>query len=128
MKALLDTHVFLWWITNDQKLSLRARKIIADGHNELYFSAASGWEIAIKSGIGRLELPDEARIFVAEQLKINAISTLPIEMNHALYVSTLPNHHQDPFDRLLVSQARLEGFPILTADPIFKKYKVDVIW
>jgi len=128
MKALLDTHTFLWWITDDPKLSLRAREIFADGNNELLFSAASGWEISIKVQVGRLRLPADPQLFIPEQLSINAIKGLPIQMNHALHVSTLPNHHRDPFDRLLVAQAQVEGLPILSADPQIGKYQVDVIW
>jgi PIN domain nuclease of toxin-antitoxin system len=128
MKVLLDTHTFLWWITDDPKLSLRAREIFADGNNELLLSAASGWEISIKVQIGRLRLPADPQHFIPDQLSINAIRSLPIQMNHVLHVSTLPNHHQDPFDRLSVAQAQLEELPILSADPQIGKYQVDVIW
>jgi len=80
MKALLDTHVFLWWITDDQRLSSRVREIIADGTNEILFSAASGWEIAIKTRLGRLQLPDDPEIFIPEQLELNAIEVLPCRL------------------------------------------------
>src|SRR4030042_1703336 len=99
MKILLDTHAFLWWITDDQKLSSRAREVISDAENELYFSAASGWEISIKVQIGRLKLPDDPQHFILGQMRTNAIQSLPILMSHALHVSTLPDHHRDPFDR-----------------------------
>lgn len=128
MKVLLDTYTFLWWITDDPKLSLRAREIFADGNNELLLSAASGWEISIKVQIGRLRLPADPQHFIPDQLSTNAIRSLPIQMNHALHVLTLPNHHRDPFDRLLVAQAQLEELPILSADPQIGKYQVDVIW
>lgn len=128
MRVLLDTHAFLWWIADDPKLSPRAREIFAGGDNELFFSAASAWEIAIKTQIGRLKLPEKPDRFVPDQFSINAIKSLPIQINHALHVATLPDHHQDPFDRLLVAQAQLEGFPILSADPQIGKYRVDVIW
>ena len=128
MKVLLDTHAFLWWITDDQRLSLRAREIISEGENEVFVSAATGWEIAIKAQIGRLGLPTELQQFIVEQLKINAIKSLPIEMRHALHISTLPAHHRDPFDRMLVAQAQLENLPILSADPDIGKYDVKVIW
>jgi PIN domain nuclease of toxin-antitoxin system len=127
MKILLDTHIFLWWITDDSRLSGRAHEIISNSHNELYLSAASGWEIAIKSGLGRIQLPRKPDFFIAEQLSRNAIISMPIEMSHALHVHTLPLHHQDPFDRIIIAQAQLEKVPILTADPQFKKYKITVL-
>ncbi|MFY9301943.1 MAG: type II toxin-antitoxin system VapC family toxin [Atribacterales bacterium] len=128
MKALLDTHVFLWWITDDQRLSSRVREIIADGTNEILFSAASGWEIAIKTRLGRLQLPDDPKIFIPEQLELNAIEVLPVQIGHALHVYQLPSHHRDPFDHLLIAQAQLEKLPILTADPQISRYPVEVIW
>jgi PIN domain nuclease of toxin-antitoxin system len=128
MKILLDAHAFLWWITDDPKLSSRARETISDVDNELFLSAAIGWEITIKVQIGRLKLPEDPKDFIPEQLRINGIKSLPIQMNHVLHVSTLPSHHRDPFDRLLVAQAQLEGMPILSADPQIGKYKVEVIW
>lgn len=128
MRVLLDTHTFLWWITDDPQLSPRVRKIISDGSNELFLSAASGWEIAIKVQLGRLQLPDEPGRFISGQLAINAIQSLPIQMSHALYIYTLPNYHRDPFDRMLIAQAQLEGLPILTADTQIAQYKVEVIW
>jgi len=128
MKALLDTHVFLWWITDDQRLSSRVREIIADGTNEILFSAASGWEIAIKTRLGRLQLPNDPEIFIPEQLELNAIEVLPVQIGHALHVYQLPSHHRDPFDHLLIAQAQLEKLPILTADPQISRYPVEVIW
>ena len=89
MKVLVDTDAFLWWITDDPRLSLRAREIFADGNNELLFSAASGWEISIKVQIGRLRLPADPESFVVDQLRINAIKSLAIQMNHALHVSDI---------------------------------------
>ena len=128
MKILLDTHAFLWWIADDPQLSLRAREIISDGNNDLFLSAVSGWEICIKAQIGRLKLPGEPRRFIPEQLRLNAIQTLPIQMSHALHVSTLPNHHRDPFDRLLIAQAQLEKLPILSNDSQVGRYPIEVIW
>ncbi len=128
MRALLDTHTFLWWITDNPQLSSRIREIIRDGNNELFLSAASGWEIVIKAQLGRLHLPDNLEHFISEQLTINAIYGLPVQMSHALHVFVLPNHHQDPFDRILVAQAQLENLAILTADPRIARYPVKVIW
>ena len=128
MKILLDTHTFLWWIADDQRLSARAREIIEDGNNELFLSGATGWEITIKVQIGRLKLPVEPVQFILEQMRINAIQSLAIQMNHALHVYTLPQHHRDPFDRLLVAQSQLEGLPILSADSQLASYRVQLIW
>jgi PIN domain nuclease of toxin-antitoxin system len=128
VKILLDTHTFLWWITDDQRLSVRAREVIGDGNNELFLSAATGWEIAIKLRIGRLKLPVEPVPFILEQMRINAIQSLAIQMNHALHVYTLPQHHRDPFDRLLIAQSQLEGLPILSADSQLASYPVQLIW
>lgn len=128
MRALLDTHTFLWWITDDPQLSPRVRKIFGDGENELFLSAASGWEMAIKTKLGKLQLPDHLQSFIFEQLAGNAIVSLPVQMNHALHVYTLPDHHRDPFDRLLIAQAQLENMPILTTDPQIAQYPIKIIW
>jgi len=128
MRALLDTHTFLWLITDDPRLSPRVRKIMSDGGNELFLSAASGWEMAIKAKLGRLQLPGDLERFISEQLALNAIESLPVEMSHALNVYKLPDHHRDPFDRMLIAQARLENLPILTADSQISRYPVKVIW
>ena len=128
MRVLLGTHAFLWWITDDPRLCGRAREVISDGRNELFFSAASGWEIAIKAGPGRLEIPGDLQRFVADQLSRNAIQTLPIYLSHALHISALPGYHRDPFDRILVSQALLEKMPLLSADPQVARYPVEVVW
>jgi PIN domain nuclease of toxin-antitoxin system len=97
MKVLLDTHTFLWWIPDDPKLSSKAGEIIRDVNNELYLSAASGWEIAIKAQLNRIRLPGPPEILVSEQLRINGIQNLPIQMSHTLHVYNLPDHHRDPF-------------------------------
>lgn len=128
MRALLDTHVFLWWITDNSQLSPLAREIISNGENELFFSAASGWEIAIKAKLGKLRLPGDICSFIAEQLAINDFTALPVQVNHALHVYTLPDYHRDPFDRLLIAQAQTEDLFILTADPQFARYQVKVVW
>jgi len=127
MKALLDTQVFLWWISDDSRLSSRTSAIIKEGGNRLFLSAASGWEIAIKTKLGRLKLPEPLETFVPEQMVLNAIEGLPIKISHALHVYTLPDHHRDPFDRLLVAQAQLENLPILSADPQISLYAVETV-
>ena len=128
MRVLLDTHAFLWWITDDASLSPRAREIIGDGNNVLFLSAASAWEIAIKVGLGRLALPGRLERFIPEQLALNAIDSLPVQLSHALHVSNLPNHHRDPFDRMLVAQSQLENLPLLSADPRLAQYAIDILW
>ena len=128
MKALLDTHTFLWWNMDDAQLSARAREIIEDGHNEIYFSAASSWEIAIKAAKGRLTLPEEPGDYISKRLKLHHFLALPVQISHTAQVFQLPRHHEDPFDRLLIAQAQLENLPFLTLDPEIQKYQVETIW
>ena len=128
MKIIVDTHVFLWWITDSSKLSKQAKTIISDGDNTIFLSAASSWEIAIKNQLGRLQLPQRPERFIPDQLLRNGMESLPITMSHALHVATLPSIHRDPFDRMLISQAQVEHLPILTADPFFARYRIETIW
>ncbi len=128
MRVLLDTHAFLWWIADSAELSEGAREAISDEDNGPIFSVVSGWEIAIKARLGKLELPDAPEKFLSEQIFRNDLEVLPIYLRHALRVYDLPDHHQDPFDRLLVAQAILEGVPILSADPEIVRYPVQTIW
>ncbi len=109
-------------------MSARAREVISDGSNELFVSAASGWEIAIKAQLGKLELPDDPERFIVEQLALNAFTSLPIRLNHALHVYAFPRHHRDPFDRILIAQCQLENLPILSADPQIARYPVEALW
>jgi PIN domain nuclease of toxin-antitoxin system len=128
MKAILDTHTFLWWNMDDPQLSTTARDFIADGRNELFLSAASAWEIAIKCARGRLSLPDTPMAYVTSRMAKHHLQPLPVLISHALRVFELPEIHQDPFDRLLVAQSQLEDLPILSADPLVAQYEVNVIW
>ena len=128
MKALLDTHTFLWWNTNDRRLSPAARAFIADGRNQIFVSAASAWEIAIKSARGRLELPSAPDQYVADRMRSNGFSPLPIQISHALEVYRLPLHHNDPFDRLLIAQSRLEKLPLLSGDGEISRYDLQLMW
>ncbi len=128
MRYLLDTHAFLWWITDDGRLSRDARELIKDRRNTLYLSAASGWEIAIKARLGRLQLAEDPEKVIPEQMSINAIEALPVQIGHALRVYGLPQHHKDPFDRLLVAQSQMEDLPIISADPQLARYDVEVVW
>ena len=128
MRALLDTHTFLWWNLDAPKLSAYAREFIARGENEIFLSAASAWEIAIKVAKGRLILPQSPDQYVADRMRLHRFSALPIELSHALEVFRLPPVHQDPFDRLLIAQSQLEGMPILSGDSEIGRYQVELIW
>lgn len=128
MKVLLDTHAFLWWVSDDPRLSRRARRIIADSSNQVFFSAASAWEIAIKTALGRLMVASDPQQFVAEQMRMNGFEPLPIDLRHALHVGSLPPHHGDPFDRMLIAQAAIEECTILSADAEIRRYGVGVAW
>ena len=127
MRILLDTQCWLWMTLTPGRLSASARAMVEAGDNELYLSAASAWEIAIKYSLGKLRLPEPPVRYVPTRLDLMRTLALPIEHSHALHVATLPLHHRDPFDRLLIAQAQLEDLPILTADPIFARYEVATI-
>jgi PIN domain nuclease of toxin-antitoxin system len=128
VRALLDTHAFLWWNAADDRLSERARTFIADSGNEIVLSAASAWEIALKAARGRLELPLPAARYVPERMSQDGFVALDIQLGHVLAAASLPTHHTDPFDRVLVAQAQAEGIPVITSDEAIKKYDVDTIW
>lgn len=128
MKVILDTHCFLWWVDDDPHLSSTARATIAEGDNDVFFSAASGWEIATKAQLGKLRLPTSPRAFISEHLQLNGFHPLAITVSHALHTATLPAFHRDPFDRILIAQSQLEQFAIVTSDPLIKQYEVKTIW
>jgi PIN domain nuclease of toxin-antitoxin system len=128
MRLLLDTHAFLWWCANDPQLSTAASSAIADAANEVFVSAVNGWEIAIKARLGKLPLPDKPASFMTDMLKRHAFAVLPITMSHAVAEHDLPAHHSDPFDRLLISQAKLEGLTLVTNDPQLQKYGLNTLW
>ena len=124
---LIDTHIFLW-VLGGRKLSKVTKDFFADRReNRFVFSDASAWEISIKFGNGKLELPDVPEIFVPDRVRKSGFSHLSIELQHVLKVHSLPQIHRDPFDRLLISQAKVEDLTILTADPIFFKYPIKVM-
>ncbi len=128
MTLLLDTQAFLWWITDSPKLSDPARAALKDEGNEILFSAASAWEIATKVSIGKLPLPASPSEYVPLQMQLNGIQPLSITPAHALHLHSLPWHHRDPFDRMLVAQAQLEAIPIITVDPMIHRYDVQIVW
>jgi PIN domain nuclease of toxin-antitoxin system len=123
-RLLVDTHVLLWWLTDDSSLSATAGSAIADPDNELLVSVASLWEIAIKRSLGKLTAPDD----LPDRISDEGFSRLSLGASHAWEVGRLPMHHRDPFDRLLVAQALVERLPVITADPRFQPYGVDVRW
>ena len=127
MKALLDTHTFLWAIAEEEKLSRRAQQVFT-GSNDLWLSVASVWEILIKVQAGKLPLPEPAGAYLVKKLTKDGIKVLPVTLDHTLRTESLPLHHRDPFDRLLIAQSIEEGWPIITADPGFARYPVEVIW
>ncbi len=123
MRLLLDTHAFLWWQAGGSALASAARQAIEAPDSVVYVSAASAWEMAIKRARGRLESPMD----VAEALDASGFRELPISVVHAQSVGDLPPHHADPFDRMLIAQAKLEGLTIVTRDPVFKAYRVPLL-
>ncbi|MDE3102644.1 MAG: type II toxin-antitoxin system VapC family toxin [Chloroflexota bacterium] len=127
MRLLLDTQAFLWAVEALERLSARARREIQDPSNEVLVSAATAWEIAIKVGIGDLELPDDPQRFVPDQIDANAFTPLAVLVRHALKVADLPRIHKDPFDRLLVAQASVDGLALVTADEQVRRYPIDTV-
>ncbi len=128
MRILLDTHALLWAALGDPRLSPAAEAIIGDGSQELLFSAVSAMEITMKHAAGRLELPDEARTWIRTRVATFGLIELALTSEHAIEAGLLPRHHRDPWDRLLVAQARVEGVSLLTADAAISRYEVTTIW
>jgi PIN domain nuclease of toxin-antitoxin system len=128
VRCLLDTHALLWAVLDDPHLSDTARTLMLNADNELLVSPASYWEIAIKISLGRYALNDDFEAFMERQTAYSEFTPLPISVKHAAVVSTLPFHHRDPFDRLLVAQAISEGIPIISTDRALDAYSVTRIW
>jgi len=127
-RLLLDTHTFLWWVTDSPELSISARKAISDNRNECFLSIASCWEMAIKSSLGKLRLTKPVERFVNDLITENGFRLLPIDLHHAAKVESMPFHHRDPFDRLLIAQAITEKLTIISADDMFSNYGVKILW
>jgi len=123
MDYLLDTHIMLWWLSAPNKISEKARNIIMDRQNAIFVSTASFWEMAIKRSIGKLQFP----LNVIEILSSSGVSLLPILPNEALSVSDLALLHQDPFDRMLIMQAKLNNLVLITRDPQIQQYPIDTV-
>jgi len=128
MKYLLDTSVFLWSLDASPRLNPEARKLLTEGFCEVYLSSVSSWEIAIKWSIGKLKLPAPPASLIPGALSSLSIRPLPMTHAHAFAVADLPPHHTDPFDRMLIAQARTEDMMLLTSDGAFLKYKVKTLW
>jgi PIN domain nuclease of toxin-antitoxin system len=128
MRLLLDAHTFLWFVWDDVQLGSNARSLIVDASNQKFISAATYWEIAIKVSIGKLDLGEPYRGFMHREINRNNFDTLPVNVDHAAVVSSLPFHHRDPFDRLLIAQAIVEQMPIVNGDHTFDAYPIDRLW
>jgi len=128
MRLLLDTHSFLWFITGSDEISVAARDLIEDSANAPLLSMASLWEMAIKVSIGKLKLAQPFEKLIPEQMHLNGIGLLNIRVAHVSQVVQLPFHHRDPFDRLLIAQAHVEGIPIVGADETFDVYTITRLW
>lgn len=129
VRALLDTHAFLWWIGNDSALSATARKVIENAENDIYLSAVSVWEISIKARTGKLNIfSGNLAGFIERQLRENTFLPLPITLSHSAKIHTLSNQHRDPFDQMLVAQSQIEGLPLISADKMIHSYDVDIVW
>jgi PIN domain nuclease of toxin-antitoxin system len=124
VKLLLDSHAFLWWLAEDPKLSANARQAVADPSSIVHVSAATVWELSIKASLGKLDL-DGADL--VEEIGENDFVELPMTARHSHTAATLPRHHEDPFDRMLIAQARIEGLTVVTRDPAFRAYGIAIL-
>ena len=125
MNYLLDTHAFLWWLDNSDQLSENARKVIEDGNNRIFISHASQWEISIKVAINRLVFPMDK---MEGEVDKNGFELLNITTSHIIQTVSLPMHHRDPFDRMLIAQTQSESLVLLSKDQIFSEYDVELLW
>lgn len=126
MRILVDTHCWLWLQATPERIPGDVLEALASPENDLFLSAASAWEIAIKYALGRLPLPHPPQQYVQSRMATSGTAGLPVEIRHAVQVASLPGHHRDPFDRLLVAQAQLEGLTLLTADAQIEEYAVEL--
>jgi len=124
---LIDSHCWLWWNLQPERLTPQAYDIIANS-NKVVFSVVSAWEISIKYALGKLQLPLEPIQYVPARLQVNQMTVLPVKLEHTLRVAQLPHHRRDPFDRLLIAISQIEGLTLITADKQFEAYDVNVLW
>lgn len=127
MRLLLDTQALLWFFAGDERMGAAARAALQDPASEVHLSAASVWEMAIKAGLGKLNIDVPVERYVREKI-CQGLRPLPVDCHHAAAVQGLPPHHSDPFDRLLAAQAMLEDLTLVSGDRIFKSYKVKLLW
>ncbi len=130
MRVLLDTHTFIWWDADKKpgRLSSKVFDVLSDSSNTLVVSLATVWEIQIKVQLGKLRLPSSLSDILKQQQQTNSIELFPVNVVHILALDTLPHHHRDPFDRILIAQAKVESMILVSKDPIFTQYSVPVLW
>ncbi len=128
MRALLDTHVLIWGFEAPERISRGARSVLEDPASDLVWSVVGTVEMAMKVPLGKLRIPGTLDSFLEEQRALMGLEILPVEQRHALRLASLPPHHRDPFDRLLIAQAMAEGIPVVTSDARFRAYDVEVLW
>ena len=124
MNLLLDTHIFLWFVNDDPRLSDRLKDLIEDESNDSYLSIASLWEMSIKYNLGKLTLAPSYEDFIEKEIRESSVILLGIELEHLKINASLPFHHRDPFDRIIIAQSIAESFPIITVDSIFNQYPI----
>jgi PIN domain nuclease of toxin-antitoxin system len=124
LKLLLDSHAFLWWLAEDPKLSAGARQAVADPATTVYVSAATIWELSLKAALGRLDLDGTDLV---EEIAGNGLVELPMTARHSLAAAYLPPHHGDPFDRMLIAQAQIEGLTVVSRDAAFRAYGISIL-
>ena len=127
MKVLLDTCAWLWWVGHSERLGAEIRALVSDARTDVLLSSVVSWEVTTKHALGRLRLPGPPGLLVSTSLVADHMTALPIEHAHTLQVGDLPPLHADPFDRLLIAQARVERVPVVTTDPVFRRYGIEVI-
>jgi PIN domain nuclease of toxin-antitoxin system len=128
MKLLLDTHSLLWWATDRARLSPAALAACKDLSNTLMLSVVSAWEMQIKAQLSKLTLLIPLATMIDRELNVNGLTLLRVELAHVLALDTLPLHHKDPFDRLLIAQAQVEGATLVSSDPLFTRYGITLLW
>jgi PIN domain nuclease of toxin-antitoxin system len=128
VRVLIDTHVFIWYVQTSERLPRSVTAVINDGRNDILLSIASVWEMAIKQSTGKLSLGVPYASFIEEQMRLNNMELLPVRLNHLEIVTTLPFHHRDPFDRLIIAQAMAEDIVLISADSVFSLYPVQRMW
>ncbi|CAD5949609.1 hypothetical protein PCC9214_02466 [Planktothrix tepida] len=128
MRVLIDTHVFIWWTSDYKNLSLSVYNLLCDPNTEVFLSIVSIWEMQIKLSLGKIQFKRALPQLIEDEVKRNKIQLLPIDLSHIYALSDLPNHHRDPFDRLLIAQAKSEKLVIISIDEKFDSYEIERLW